>query len=100
MVHFMEPLVPGFRLRMTMPMCFKTRMDSSSPGSSGSMGHLRNLPLPTGPNSFVFAYIFTDSARVGHWHPLMGLPPTPNGKSWIRPLYVETWGSHVLLSLL
>ena len=39
---------------------------------------------PTGPNSFIFAYIFAE--KCPHWGsmpPLMG-PHPPYGKSWIR----------------
>ena len=48
-------------------------------------------PPPTGPNSFVFTYVFTEKrlcwrlapppTRVGAPPP----PPPPNGKYWIRP---------------
>ena len=44
-------------------------------------------PPPTGPNSFIFTYIFTKKC----WHrgstPPNGSTPPPYGKSWIRPLF-------------
>ena len=37
-------------------------------------GVLLAPPPPTGPNSFVFAYIFTESARIGGQRPRTGNP--------------------------
>ena len=48
----------------------------------GSRGRARRTP-PMGPNSFVFAYIFTKKHRVGRCTPPNGCTP-PYGKSWIR----------------
>ena len=43
-------------------------------------GHAGRTPLPMGPNSLVFTYIFIEKVHT----PLMGPRPPPHGKSWIR----------------
>ena len=49
-------------------------------GGSRGAPPARAPPLPTGSNSFVFAYVFAEK------HPHWRLAP-PNGKSWIRHCY-------------
>ena len=54
----------------------------------------RHAPPPTGPNSFVFTYVFTKKHLCWRLAP----PPTrvgapPNRKSWIRPCLYTIGGS-------
>ena len=53
----------------------------------GSRGRAQCTP-PTGPNSFIFTYIFTEKCPHRGAVATNGLMPThPNGKSWIHDCY-------------
>ena len=51
--------------------------------------YIQNFPArpPTGPNSFVFTYVFTEKCLCRRLvpPPMRVCTPPPNGKSWIRP---------------
>ena len=60
----------------------------------GSRGAYRVQAPHTGPNSFIFAYIFAKK------HPHQrSTPPPPYGKSWIRHCYISSYSKNPINSI-
>ena len=73
---------------------FKMASAKQNPGNIVSGGSTyksfrRAPPPPTGPNSFVFTYVFTKSACVGGWCPLQRGLASPKREILDPPLIVN-----------
>ena len=63
-------------------------------------GRAGRTPPPMGPNSFVFAYIFTEKCPYQRSMPLLTSARPPYGKSWIRHCISYIFFIHIYAPLI